>query len=186
MKEVKTPKKPLVYYYCIVLLIIFLFNILVTPLLTRNQVVEVDYGTFMDMIEAEDVGAVQVEDTQILFTDKDGNIYETTVTEQHEDYLRPQENSSHFGCSHLAVANPDGGCLEAVGDAFSFNTSRYTQEELAGKAHNYELEPCGSTVLCLDYKLSGIGSNSCGPKLLPQYRLEEKEFDFTIELRLSK
>ena len=112
--------------------------------------------------------------------------YETTVTEQHEDYLRPQENSSHFGCSHLAVANLDGGCLEAVGEAFSFNTSCYTQEELAGKAHNYELEPCGSTVLCLDYKLSGIGSNSCGPQLLPQYRLKEKEFDFTIELRLSK
>ena len=82
MKEVKTPKKPLVYYYCIVLLIIFLFNILVTPLLTRNQVVEVDYGTFMDMIEAEDVGAVQVEDTQILFTDKDGSaLYKTGLME---------------------------------------------------------------------------------------------------------
>ena len=82
MKEVKTPKKPLVYYYCIVLLIIFLFNILVTPLLTRNQVVEVDYGTFMDMIEVEDVGAVQVEDTQILFTDKDGSaLYKTGLME---------------------------------------------------------------------------------------------------------
>lgn len=112
--------------------------------------------------------------------------YETTVAQEHEDYLRPQENSSHYGCSHLAVADPDGGCLEAVGDSFSFNTSVYTQEELATKAHNYELEPCGSTVLCLDYKLSGIGSNSCGPQLLPQYQLNEESFDFAMELRLGK
>lgn len=51
MKEVKSPKKPLIYYYCIVLLSIFLFNMLITPMLTQNQVTEVDYGTFMDMIE---------------------------------------------------------------------------------------------------------------------------------------
>ena len=49
-----------------------------------------------------------------------------------------------------------------------------------------ELEPCGSTVLCLDYKLSGIGSNSCGPQLLPQYQLNEESFDFAMELRLGK
>ena len=72
MKEVKSPKKPLIYYYGIVLLIILLFNLLVTPLLSRQQVVEVDYGTFMDMIEEKDIDTVQVEDTQILFTDKDG------------------------------------------------------------------------------------------------------------------
>ena len=78
MKEVKSPKKPLIYYYSIVLLIILLFNILVTPMLSRSQVVEVDYGTFMDMIEEEDVGAVQVEDTRILFTDKEGtHVYQT-------------------------------------------------------------------------------------------------------------
>ena len=63
MKEVKSPKKPLIYYYCIVLLIVLLFNLLVTPLLSNSQVVEVDYGTFMDMIEAQNIGFVQVEDT---------------------------------------------------------------------------------------------------------------------------
>ena len=52
MKEVKSPKKPLIYYYCIVLLIVFLFNLLVTPLMSTNQVKEVDYGTFMDMIDS--------------------------------------------------------------------------------------------------------------------------------------
>ena len=82
MKEVKTPKRPLIYYYGIVLLIILLFNTLVTPMLSRRQVVEVDYGTFMDMIDERDIGMVQVEDTQILFTDKDGSVvYETVPME---------------------------------------------------------------------------------------------------------
>ena len=78
MKEVKSPKRPLLYYYGIVLLIIFLFNLLVTPLLSQSQVVDVDYGTFMDMIDEGDIGIVQVEDTQIIFTNKDGSqIFET-------------------------------------------------------------------------------------------------------------
>ena len=78
MKEVKSPKRSLLYYYGIVLLIILLFNILVTPILNRNQVVEVDYGTFMDMIDQRDIGAVQVEDTQIVFTNRDGTaLYKT-------------------------------------------------------------------------------------------------------------
>ena len=63
MKEVKSPKKPLIYYYGIVLLILFLFNLIVTPLLAQGQVVEVDYGTFMQMIEDKDIGMVQVEDS---------------------------------------------------------------------------------------------------------------------------
>ena len=69
MKEVKTPKKPLLYYYGIVLLIIFLFNLLVTPILSQRQVTEVDYGTFMDMIEEQNIGVVQVEDC-LLYTSK--------------------------------------------------------------------------------------------------------------------
>ena len=82
MKEVKTPKRPLIFYYTLVLAIILLFNLLVTPLLTGNQVTEVDYGTFMDKIDAQDIGAVQVEDTRILFTDKaESVIYETTPME---------------------------------------------------------------------------------------------------------
>ena len=92
MKEVKSPKKPLIYYYSIVLLIILLFNLLITPMLTRNQVVEVGYGTFMDMIDDRSIGVVQVEDDQILFTDKDGAVvYKTgpmedpTLTERLHD-----------------------------------------------------------------------------------------------------
>ena len=78
MKEVKSPKKPLLFYYGIVLLVILVFNLVVSPLLLRAQVQEVDYGTFMKMIEEKNIGSVEVEDTQILFTDKDGTqIYKT-------------------------------------------------------------------------------------------------------------
>ncbi len=78
MKEVKSPKKPLLFYYGIVLLVILVFNLVVSPLLLRAQVQEVDYGTFMKMIEEKNIGSVEVEDSKILFTDKDGTqIYKT-------------------------------------------------------------------------------------------------------------
>ena len=80
MKEVKTPKKPLIYYYGIVLFILLLFNLLVTPLLMQSQVQEVDYGTFMRMIEEKNIGQVEMDDTEIVFTDKDNTaIYKTGV-----------------------------------------------------------------------------------------------------------
>ena len=82
MKEVKSPRKPLIYYYGIVLLVLLLFNLLVTPLLSRQQVQEVDYGTFMSMIEENNIGEVEVSDSRIVFTDKDGTtIYETGAME---------------------------------------------------------------------------------------------------------
>ena len=71
MKEVKSPKKPLLYYYGIILLIVLLFNVFVSPLLMKNQVEEVDYGTFMRMIDDKNIGEVEVEDDEIVFTDKD-------------------------------------------------------------------------------------------------------------------
>lgn len=80
MKEVKSPRKPLIYYYGIVLLILLLFNMLVTPMLLKRQVVEVDYGTFMDMIEEKNIGLVEVTDTQITFTDQENQaIYKTGI-----------------------------------------------------------------------------------------------------------
>ncbi len=97
MKEVKSPKKPLIYYYCIVLLIVFLFNLIVTPLLSNAQVVEVDYGTFMDMIEEGNIDVVQVEDTQILFTDKEGQIvYKTSPMEDPTLTERLHEAGARF------------------------------------------------------------------------------------------
>ena len=78
MKEVKSPKKPLLYYYGITLLVILLFNLLVAPLIARNQVTETDYGTFMQMIEDKDIDKVQVESDQIIFTGKSGGTVYTT------------------------------------------------------------------------------------------------------------
>lgn len=98
MKEVKTPKKPLLYYYGIVLLIIFLFNLLVTPILSQRQVTEVDYGTFMDMIEEQNIGVVQVEDTQIVFTDKEGSqVYATGPMEDPTLTERLHDAGAQFG-----------------------------------------------------------------------------------------
>ena len=89
MKEVKSPKKPLIYYYVLVLAILFLFNLIVSPMLMRPQIDEVDYGTFMDMIEEKDVGVVEVTSTEITFTNKDntqiyqtGAMYDPTLTER--------------------------------------------------------------------------------------------------------
>lgn len=96
--------------------------------------------------------------------------FETTVDDLHEDYVRPQENGSHWNCYEAQA-----GGIHAVGSRpFSFNASYYTVEELAKKAHNYELEKSGHIILHLDYGMSGVGSNSCGPELLRQYRLDEK------------
>ena len=92
MKEVKSPKKPLIYYYVLVLAILFLFNLLVPPILMRPQIDTVDYGTFMDMIEDKDIGQVEITDTEITFTNKDntqlyqtGVMYDPTLAERLHD-----------------------------------------------------------------------------------------------------
>lgn len=78
MKEVKSPKKPIFYYYGIVLLIILVFNMVIAPLITNARVKEVDYGTFMKMIEEKSIGSVEIDDSEIIFTDKDEKqIYKT-------------------------------------------------------------------------------------------------------------
>ena len=80
MKEIKSPKKPLIFYYGIVLLLIVLFNLIISPILMERQVMQVDYGTFMSMTEKKNIGRVEIEDSQIIFTDKNNdNIYKTGV-----------------------------------------------------------------------------------------------------------
>ena len=78
MKEVRSPKKPLIFYYVVILALILLFNLVVTPMIAQRQITEVDYGTFMRMIESRDIGYVKIESDQILFTDKEETkIYST-------------------------------------------------------------------------------------------------------------
>ena len=100
----------------------------------------------------------------------------------HEDYLRPQENGSHTDCDYLILKGQENTFAAAGERTFSFNVSPYTQEELTAKRHSYELQPCGSTVVCLDYVQNGIGSNSCGPELSEQYRLDAEQFNFEIKM----
>ncbi|MDD3336084.1 MAG: glycoside hydrolase family 2 TIM barrel-domain containing protein [Eubacteriales bacterium] len=110
--------------------------------------------------------------------------FETTAAENHEDYLKPQENGSHFACDYVTVADQDGYALTVTSEKpFSFNLSPYTQEELTRKQHNFELTPCGDTVLCIDGELNGIGSNSCGPDLMEKYRLDQKAFHYVFSMQ---
>ena len=109
-------------------------------------------------------------------------VFAGEVSSLHEDYIRPQENGSHCGCRYVTLTDGASALTALSPTPFSFNASPYTQEELREKKHNYELEPDGSTVLCLDYKMSGVGSNSCGPALLPQYQLREEAFSFCFIL----
>lgn len=101
-----------------------------------------------------------------------------------EPYLKPQDNGNHHDCDWASVAG-DGVTLTVMGpDAtFDFQALPYTAEEMTAKAHNHELEPSDSTVVCVDYQQSGLGSNSCGPELLERYRLDEGRFTFGIALR---
>ena len=110
--------------------------------------------------------------------------YESTVTAMHEDYIFPQENGSHYDCDYVEVRYGQAlpGLVVASATPFSFNVSHYSAEELTRAAHNYELQDSGSTILCIDYAQNGIGSNSCGPEVLPQYRFEETEFTFSFKL----
>lgn len=109
-------------------------------------------------------------------------IYRAKLSEMHEDYINPQENGSHYDCDYVELANGQFGMVAAAKKTFSFNASIYTQEELERAAHNFELEESNSTVLCLDYALNGIGSNSCGPVVTDKYRFDDIKFDFAISI----
>ena len=109
-------------------------------------------------------------------------LYHANVDDLHEDYIRPQENGSHYDCEYVEINNSRYGIVASAEKAFSFNASYYTQEELEKKTHNYELIESDSVVFCVDYALNGIGSNSCGPVVLDQYRFDDVLFRFQFTL----
>ena len=109
-------------------------------------------------------------------------LYQANVDDLHEDYIRPQENGSHYDCEYVELNNSRYGIVASAEKAFSFNASYYTQEELEKKTHNYELIESDSVVFCVDYALNGIGSNSCGPVVLDQYRFDDVLFRFQFTL----
>ncbi len=109
-------------------------------------------------------------------------LYRANVRDLHEDYIRPQENGSHYDCGYVELNNSRYGMAAFSESTFSFNASYYTQEELEKKTHNYELAESDSVVFCVDYALNGIGSNSCGPVVLDQYRFNDVLFRFQFTL----
>ncbi len=111
-------------------------------------------------------------------------LFETTVTDHFEHYVRPQENCAHADTRWMMLSSVAGQGLLAVttGKDFSFNCAHFTPAQLTDTAHDYELVPMKETCVNLDMIQSGIGSNSCGPGLYPHWQLSEKEFDFSVRL----
>jgi beta-galactosidase len=110
--------------------------------------------------------------------------YLLTVDEMFQNYIMPQENGSRYGTEWAIVSNEQGmGLKFASPDGeFSFNAAHYTPADLTAATHSHELSKRKETIVHLDYKMSGVGSNSCGPELLQQYRLDEKEFEFKLTI----
>jgi beta-galactosidase len=110
--------------------------------------------------------------------------YNTTVDEMFENYLVPQENGSRSGTKYAIISNKLGmGLKISTGKEFSFNVAHYTPEDLTKAGHPYELNKRKETIVNIDYKMSGVGSNSCGPELLPKYQLSEKAFIFDLKIK---
>ena len=109
MNEVKKPRKPLIYYYCIVMLVLLLFNFLAMPWISRQRIQSVDYGTFMDMAAEENLGQVEVQqdENRILFTDKDGNnIYETGMMPDPDLTQRLKDSGAEFEGEVIQQTDP--------------------------------------------------------------------------------
>lgn len=111
--------------------------------------------------------------------------FESKVSDMHEDYIKPQENASHYGCKHMTVTNGSEKIIFSSREGLSFNASEYTQEELASKKHNYELEKSECNVICIDYRMAGVGSNACGPALADKYRLPLPKFDAKFHIKIE-
>ena len=113
------------------------------------------------------------------------SLFKTTATDNFEPYVKPQENSAHYGCKYATVTSVAGHGIHFYADSFSLSASHFSPEQLTAVKHNYELVPERETTVIIDYRNAGIGSHSCGPELLPEYRISEKkinfEFDFSPE-----
>ena len=106
MKEVKPPKKPLIYYYSIALMVLLLFNFIAVPLMAERQVKEVDYGTFMTMTEAKNIKEVEIETNQIVFTDNDGKYYKTGRMDDDGLVERLHESGAEFSQEIIEQTSP--------------------------------------------------------------------------------
>ena len=108
--------------------------------------------------------------------------FRSAIADLHEDYIKPQENGSHYGCTRMTVLGAGKALAFSNPDGFSFNASEYTQEELARKGHNFELEKCEYNVICADFAMAGVGSGACGPQLAEKYRIKLPEISGKIRI----
>ncbi|ELC8442314.1 beta-galactosidase [Clostridium perfringens] len=124
------------------------------------------------------------------YIDKNSSCYlgrfNSTVSKMHEDYIRPQENGSHHFCREVAINNEKGKIYVLSENDFAFNVSHFSVSQLTNTEHNFKLNEENLTYLIIDYKQSGIGSNSCGPDLDEEYRFNEKEFSYDFYLKFVK
>ena len=124
------------------------------------------------------------------YIDKVQNCYvgefSSTVEKMHEDYIRPQENGSRHHCRYVKLSSKDLAILVEAEEYLDFNVSEYTIHELETKKHNYELEKSGNVALCIDHRIAGIGSNSCGPQLSEKYTQDETHSEWNIKINFDR
>lgn len=136
----------------------------------------------MDQVEYYGYGPTESYQDRYHSTYK--SVFQDTISGMFVDYIRPQENGSRFDCDYASLS-AEGQKLEVFGKGFSMNVSHHSQEEFEAKAHNYELETGDCSIFCLDSAMSGVGSASCGPELLPKYRVKEDELRLQCTLHFS-
>lgn len=109
-------------------------------------------------------------------------MYESTAENEYVNYIKPQEHGNHYNTKYLKF-----GCFEFVSECgFEFNISKYTADELESKKHNFELEKSKFANVRIDYKVSGIGSGSCGPQMVEAYQLNDKKIDWKFSILKTK
>ena len=121
------------------------------------------------------------------YIDKNSSCYlgrfNSKVSEMHEDYIKPQENGSHHFCREVSINNNSRKLYILSENDFAFNASHFSIYQLTNTSHNLDLNEENFTYLIVDYKQSGIGSNSCGPDLPEEYRLNEEKFSYNFYLK---
>ena len=106
------------------------------------------------------------------------------MTNQYEDMIMPQEHGNHVDAKYVTIADSTNA-LCAKGDGFEFSALHYSPEMLEKAMHNWELVPSDHTFLLINYKVCGLGSNSCGHRALPPYSFYEKQFRFAFTIELA-
>lgn len=113
-------------------------------------------------------------------------VYSSTVTDHFEHYIRPQENMAHAGTrrAEIYAEGGQGLCILPAGETeeFSFNCSHFTPWMLYGTKYDFELTPLAETVVNVDFRQAGIGSNSCGPELDERYCIKPGRYHYAFRL----